>query len=179
MIGNDIVDLKLASRQSNWQRKGWLQKVFVPQEIEDILCSDNPDLLVWEFWSRKEATYKAHQRRFGCEPQYIPQKIRCDLKNKVIVNGHSYQTITKRTEYFVYSVATVSNIEYRSEIHHSSYNSRTLIEKIIRQKLGKSLMVSFEKDANRIPVLKTNRRLSEIPFSITNHGQYAAYAIAI
>ena len=32
MIGNDIVDLNLAERQSNWQRPGFLEKQFTIQE---------------------------------------------------------------------------------------------------------------------------------------------------
>ena len=32
MIGNDIVDLDLARTQSNWQRKGFLDKIFTKKE---------------------------------------------------------------------------------------------------------------------------------------------------
>ncbi len=179
MIGNDIVDLKVANQQSNWQRKGWLQKIFLPFEIQEILNADNPHLKVWEFWSRKEAAYKAHQRRFGLEPRYIPKKIQCFTNHKVFIQGHLYQTITTNTAHFVYSVATISDIKYQSEIQPSRFDIRTSLKRRMHQKLGKQLSVSFEKDTNRIPVLKTNGRLSEIAFSITNHGQFAAYAIAI
>ena len=37
MIGNDIVDLKLAKNQSNWQRKGFLEKQFTEEEQKTIL----------------------------------------------------------------------------------------------------------------------------------------------
>ena len=33
MIGNDVVDLQLAKTQSNWQRKGFLEKQFTEFEI--------------------------------------------------------------------------------------------------------------------------------------------------
>ena len=32
MIGNDIVDLDLARKESNWKRKGFLDKIFSLQE---------------------------------------------------------------------------------------------------------------------------------------------------
>ena len=32
MIGNDIVDLNLAKTQSNWQRKGFLERQFTKKE---------------------------------------------------------------------------------------------------------------------------------------------------
>ena len=36
-IGNDIVDLNLAKTESNWQRKGFLEKQFTQKEQEEIL----------------------------------------------------------------------------------------------------------------------------------------------
>ena len=42
MIGNDIVDLQLAKKQSNWQRKGFLDKQFTVSEQEEIARSKNP-----------------------------------------------------------------------------------------------------------------------------------------
>ena len=47
MIGNDIIDLKLAAIQSNWQRKGFLNKIFTEEEQRVILNSDNAFQLVW------------------------------------------------------------------------------------------------------------------------------------
>ena len=32
MIGNDIIDLALAKKENNWQRKGFLDKLFTPKE---------------------------------------------------------------------------------------------------------------------------------------------------
>ena len=46
MIGNDIVDLNLAKTESNWQRKGFLEKQFTDSEINEILNSENPFLKV-------------------------------------------------------------------------------------------------------------------------------------
>ena len=35
-IGNDIIDLKLAKTQSNWQRKGFLEKQFTQKETTSM-----------------------------------------------------------------------------------------------------------------------------------------------
>ena len=32
MIGNDVVDLELAKKESNWQRRGFLSKIFTKNE---------------------------------------------------------------------------------------------------------------------------------------------------
>ena len=55
MIGNDIIDLSVAKLESNWQRRGFLEKQFTEEEQQLILTASNPFVLVWKFWSMKEA----------------------------------------------------------------------------------------------------------------------------
>ena len=43
MIGNDIVDLALAKKQSNWRRKGYFEKIFTQQEQHLINNTQNPN----------------------------------------------------------------------------------------------------------------------------------------
>jgi len=57
MIGNDIVDLELALKESNWKRKGFLNKIFTNEEQLLISSAINPEIMVWNLWSRKEAAY--------------------------------------------------------------------------------------------------------------------------
>ena len=45
MIGNDIVDLALAQKESNWKRKGFLNKIFTEKEQLLILNAKNNDYL--------------------------------------------------------------------------------------------------------------------------------------
>ena len=47
MIGNDIVDLALAQKESNWKRKGFLDKIFTLQEQLFINLSENQEIEVW------------------------------------------------------------------------------------------------------------------------------------
>ncbi|RZJ33362.1 MAG: 4-phosphopantetheinyl transferase family protein [Flavobacterium sp.] len=62
MIGNDVIDLLAAKTESNWRRKGWLEKQFTPKEITLIFGNRNPDLMVWKLWSMKESAYKCWNR---------------------------------------------------------------------------------------------------------------------
>ena len=55
MIGNDIIDLALARKESNWLRSGFLDKIFTLREKLLISNSQNPETTVWNLWSRKEA----------------------------------------------------------------------------------------------------------------------------
>lgn len=59
MIGNDIVDLELAAIESNWKRKGFLEKIFTPAERFLIHCAKDAGIMVWLLWTMKESVYKA------------------------------------------------------------------------------------------------------------------------
>ena len=82
MIGNDVIDLALAQKESNWKRKGFLDKIFTQKEQLLISNSQNPELMVWNLWSRKEAAYKIYNRQTQ-NRAYIPKQLECyDLKEK-------------------------------------------------------------------------------------------------
>ena len=78
MIGNDIVDLQLARKESNWQRPRFLQKIFTEEEQHFIHTSSDKDVAVWLLWTGKESVYKIiarlEKRRF-----FAPKKIVCLL----------------------------------------------------------------------------------------------------
>ena len=85
MIGNDIVDLTFARLESNWQRRGFLEKQFTTNEQKLILTAKNSFILVWKFWSMKEAAYKIYvqqnDKRF-----FAPKKFDCLLKSDLEIN---------------------------------------------------------------------------------------------
>ena len=105
MIGNDIIDLAFARKESNWQRKGFLDKIFTPKEQLLISNSQNPETMVWNLWSRKEAAYKIYNR-LTQKRAFIPKHLECfdlEVKNgiiygKVICYNEVYFTKTTITE---------------------------------------------------------------------------------
>lgn len=106
MIGNDIIDLSLAKKQSNWQRPGFLEKQFTDKEIKWIQQSENPFLLVWRMWSMKEAVYKVvvqqKQKRF-----FAPKKFACEIlsetEGNVTFQNQTFQTHTNTTRKYMYT----------------------------------------------------------------------------
>jgi acyl carrier protein len=58
VIGNDIVDLALARKESNWKRPGYLNKIFTTKEQLLISSAENPNTMVWNLWSRKRRPIK-------------------------------------------------------------------------------------------------------------------------
>ena len=115
MIGNDVVDLTLAKTESNWQRKGFLNKIFTENEKILIQKSQNQELMVWNLWSRKEAAYKIWNRQTGIR-KYNPVQFECfDLGfdvGKVRFKETVYNTKTEISENFIHTIAVVNDEDF-------------------------------------------------------------------
>lgn len=113
MIGNDIVDLALAKEESNWKRKGYLDKIFTVSEQSLIQKSTNQELAVWNLWSRKEAVYKIILQKGG-KRGYYPTRIECldlHLENGIVqFQNQIFYTKTIVAGDLVYSIA-VENVK--------------------------------------------------------------------
>ncbi len=159
MIGNDIVDLALARKESNWKRKGFLDKIFTENEKLLILNSDNHSVMVWNLWSRKEAAYKIYNRQTQIRG-YFPLKLECfDLETvdnftfgKVQIKEQVYFTKTELNAEFIYTIA-VENKQYFESI--KTLNNRYNIQK-----------------NNLLPNYFENKNSVTKPVSISNHGRF-------
>lgn len=116
MIGNDVVDLRLARTQSNWKRKGFLEKLFTESEQILILQHHEPEIMVWVLWSMKEAAYKIYNRATG-ERAFIPHKLECSItidtqckiSGKVVFEEFECQTTTTIINDIITTVATTKD----------------------------------------------------------------------
>ena len=117
MIGNDIVDLALAQKESNWKRRGYLDKVFTQKEQRMIAEANTPEIMVWNLWSRKEACYKIYNRQAQIRA-FIPLQLECAtietktgvIYGNVVCYNSIYYTKTIITPDFVETIA-VQNLE--------------------------------------------------------------------
>jgi phosphopantetheinyl transferase (holo-ACP synthase) len=159
MIGNDIVDLALAQKESNWKRKGFLDKIFTQNEQLLILNSENPAVMVWNLWSRKEAAYKIYNRKTQIRG-YFPLQLECfDLDSideiilgKVVIKGFIYFTKTEINSEFINTIA-VENPQYFDKI--KTLENRKNIQKI-----------------NGIPEYFEKENSMSRPVSISHHGRF-------
>jgi phosphopantetheinyl transferase (holo-ACP synthase) len=155
MIGNDIVDLAFALKKSNWKRKGYLDKIFTKNEQLLIGLSDNPENMVWNLWSRKEAAYKIFNRNTGIRI-YNPIQFECFNTDKsigiVMNNGVFYYTKTEINLDYIHTVSVLNRIDFES----IKLLNRT--NKIIKVK--------------GIPFLKGVNKKVLSPISISNHGNF-------
>ena len=191
MIGNDLVDLKLAAKQSNWQRKGFLDKLFTPKEQGYILNSDNPFKTVWLLWSMKESAYKAylqtHNDRF-----FAPKNLICNLISKnigtVLINNALFFTESEIGEAFIYTVAFTKNYDNNFlsncfefdqpdfETQQSQTYQKVLAAFANKLKLPVA-QLKIEKNNQGVPRLFWGEMLLENSFSLTHHGSFGAFCI--
>ena len=159
MIGNDIVDLALAQKESNWKRKGFLNKIFTDEEQLLIFNNSNPEGMVWNLWSRKEAAYKIYNRKTGLRG-YFPLQIECTnlelidgiLLGKVKIKGSVYYTKTKINKEYINTIAVVALEDF---------------DKVKVLKNSKYIQKS-----NGIPNYLENINSELKPASISHHGRF-------
>ena len=159
MIGNDIVDLALAQKESQWKRKGFLDKIFTRNEQLLILNSNNPAIMVWNLWSRKEAAYKIYNRQTNIRG-YFPLQLECfDLE---ITNGIILGKVVMKNR--IYYTKTEINPEYIDTIaveKQSNFDSIKTLEN--RNNIQKN---------NGIPNYFENKNSVSRPVSISHHGRF-------
>jgi len=148
MIGNDVVDLALAAAESNWQRKGYLQKIFTEKEQQIIFTAENPNVKVWELWSRKESAYKIFNRISGIKA-YNPLRFECldDSDLGIVCFGKTlYWTQTQIADDCIHTIATLNVKDLPKVVYLDN-----------RKEIHKE---------NGIPFLRQH------PVSISNHGRF-------
>lgn len=180
MIGNDIVDLSLAKVQSNWERKGFLEKQFTISEIVQITKSENPFFVVWFFWSMKEAAYKCHMQKEKAR-FFNPKRFECSTTNfksgSVQLGNIIFYTTSSCSSAYIHTIATpAKNTNVKSKkisIAEAKNESKALKEAIVKT-FSKRVMLT--KDIFGIPTLYCNTKKESMPLSISHHGNFGAYA---
>ena len=184
MIGNDVVDLQLAETQSNWQRKGFLEKQFSLKEQHNILEAKNSFLRVWLFGSMKEAAYKCYTQQYE-KRFFAPQKFVCKLISEhegiVCFEGNEFYTTTFFDRSYVYTIATDTQKETSV---FSSIGSPKTIDLDIKIKLEEETGISYKEIIQRktpigAPLYFHKDKLLTNSCSISHHGNYGAFAFMI
>jgi phosphopantetheinyl transferase (holo-ACP synthase) len=176
MIGNDIIDLLQAKAESNWKRKGWLNKIFTEQEQEFIALATEKELMVWLMWSMKEAAYKIHHREFK-KIFYAPQRFACNdinIKDNLAIgcvhfDQNVYHTSSHISSAFIHTIATAQNNLVNIIVYIQDKTKAS----------GKDLPdYDLFKDKHGIPYSKDHHNGSVKNASKSHHGRFEAIVIA-
>lgn len=190
MIGNDVVDLHLAKKQSDWRRKGFLERVFTFSEKKFITSSGNADARVWLLWSMKEAAYKANQRKNflsrrlnwksqECEVLTIRERFASGL---VRIGAETYFTRSEISEEVIYTSA----VDREDRILKNGY-FKTSSEEMKRQFLQQfsafntlnDETLEIRKNSQDVPFLFLHGTALPVPFSFTGHGRFHGFSFPL
>lgn len=154
MIGNDIVDLNLALKESNWKRKGYLEKIFSADERFLISSAIDPEIMVWLLWSMKEAAYKVYTRGTKIRT-FAPAELCC---NNLIIHK---KTATGKVQHEDKTYFSNSAIE-KKYIHTIAARDPAIFDNV-------KLKISSYYPSD------SSYRASH-PASVSHHGNYLALA---
>jgi phosphopantetheinyl transferase (holo-ACP synthase) len=185
MIGNDIVDFQKAAVESNWLRKGYLDKLFCKEEQSLIFDSPDPNQIVWLLWSMKEAGYKIYCRE-KLVRTYQPKNIICSnllieengASGHICYNDQNYYSRSILNTDFVHTSA-VSNYAVFNNLHlfinSHQLDSNGLINVYNDQQFVSAschLGYSLIKDKHNCPNLLNDETGEKRPISISHHGRF-------
>lgn len=159
MIGNDVIDILQSRVESNWQRKGLVQKIFTPEEQLLIAHDPEPEILLWLLWSMKEAAYKIYNRQTKIR-EYSPKKMVCSISSKDV--SYSTGKVTCQ-ENIYYTKTTIA----QDVLHTIAVTSPDNLNKVIEIE-RKDII----KDHNGLPYLSNpiSNILQDV--SISHHGRF-------
>lgn len=198
MIGNDVIDLTLAGKESDWKRKGFLQKVFTADEQNLIPAFFNPDLMVWLLWSMKESVYKIYVQEYS-ERMLAPLKFKCrltrltdpDVSGEVLFAGKVYKTFSafsaQRISTTAFSDCGIPQNMIAGDFEFASVDYCSRKKEMINHfilSLSEQINKPFEefsiiKDVFNVPCLLFKERLLPASISFSHHGRYGGYAAEI
>lgn len=159
MIGNDVIDILQSRHESNWQRKGFIEKLFTAEEQLLISNDADPEITVWLLWSMKEAAYKIYNRQTKIR-EYIPKKLSCTINTKtdtystgqVLCQENIYYTKTTITADSLHTIAVtcLDNLENAIEIENKN----------------------IKKDQYGLPYLNLDLQSKFQDVTISHHGRF-------
>ena len=190
MIGNDIIDLAYTQENTNWQRRGFLDKVFSESEQEIIHQSPHPFTTVWRLWSMKEAAYKWYLQKGGRpfnSPSRIAITLRDNLTGDAQIGGFSVAILTELTKEYIHSY-TQSSQQYIqvNEVFRLSQNDvntqsaethNRLLARIAIDWLLEETCLSIKKDRQGKPLIYFREQKLDIHFSMSHHGNFGAFSL--
>ncbi len=198
MIGNDVVDLQVAQQESNWQRPGFMEKIFTEEEQRFVSEAPDRHVAVWLLWSMKESAYKIIARR-DKKRFFAPKKFRASVTGSMTLDsqyasgcvtfeGRTFFTKSTLTANYIHTIAQsdmrqqafISNCIYVKENNYAIQHHTT--QHRLFEKYAASVQVSvrgleIQKDANKVPHLYCADKKQMVAVSTSHHGHYGGFVL--
>ncbi len=160
MIGNDVIDLQLAGKESNWKRPQFLQKIFTLEEQRYLATAPNKDTAVWLLWSRKESAYKLVARMKKCR-FFAPKRLVNTFNDSKIINASFRHSKVLKA---------LGGLTSNDSINFSSQNEGQVI---FEQYTIATKSIVTDTYIHTIAQLSNNRKALTSNIFLLNHNSYA------
>ncbi len=199
MIGNDVVDLEVAAKESNWKRPRFLQKIFTKEEQLFLDAAPDKNIAVWLLWSRKESAYKIiarlKKRRFFAPKKFESKNVNVDfvtpcLQNigQVTFEEYTFFTKSRITENYIHTTAQLSNNKEPLAVNcfYINQNNYATQHQITQQYLFENYAtltnfsakhLSIQKDVCKVPHLYYKNKKQMVLVSTSHHGHYGGFVL--
>lgn len=202
MIGNDVVDLNLASREKSILRRAVLNKIFTRDEKILIVNADLPDTMAWLCWSQKEAAYKIVNRmtshrfyapqafesgltpvqseslsampEFVVQDQHEPEKESVVLRGTVKYSKQTFFTMSYIDSDKIITLAAI-NVDFVNVKQKISTEFEPQNQQDLISHLLENTGFNFYKDYHGIPFLR-HKSKPDLPATLSHHGHYMSLA---
>lgn len=182
MIGNDIIDLKLALSERKSESRRFLNKVFTEREKAIIQNSENQEATLWLLWSMKETAYKAHQRNFSLPRSLNPRTFECipvSEKQGVVQKGkYKYNVRSEIGSDFIHTYIAAKSV-FKKVYPKKFLSKQAILESICSSFNLPKTAGTIEKDGYGIPYLNLDRHTKKLPLSLSHHGNFTAFIIPL
>ncbi len=165
MIGNDIVDLRLAESNSRASETRFWEKVLHPLEWEQFQSIKGQMVNKWVLWAAKESAYKL-ERRAGCQRLHRPKAYQVYMDSMYVIGTRgTYAFRMLQTPEFIHVYCcekgvqdTVSLIDF--------WDAKVVISS------GEYILEKLQSGALSARFRNTHRTL---PVSKSHHGRFQAF----
>ena len=182
MIGNDLIDLRLALAGTKSDNSRFLKKVFTKSEINFIRNSDNPEICIWKLWSMKETAYKVNQREFSLKRKLNPVFYECceisENYGVVVAGNNCYNVQTEIKADYIHSYS--ANQTILQYIYHTVDFRKDQLTSVISERFQiKKEDIQLEKNLSGVPSIRLKNAGKKFPFSMSHHGDFTAFVIPL
>ncbi|HKJ49515.1 MAG TPA: 4'-phosphopantetheinyl transferase superfamily protein [Christiangramia sp.] len=183
MIGNDIIDLKVARAERKSENLRFIDKVFTHNEKTAICNALDPELHLWVLWSMKEAAYKAHQRIYNIPRKLNPGSYECSYSCQansgiVKIGSNEYPIKIMIKSQYIHSTTYSGELIQNTYINGKSSTNELLSKFLTTLSIDKD-EVELYKDPNAIPSICNKNSSKILPITVSHHGNFTAFAIPL
>lgn len=176
MIGNDLIYLERAAKNSRLHNFRFRKKVFTKSENKTIHTSENQEESFWLLWSMKEAAYKAHQRIRNTAPKLNPIDFEClptvdKRSGRVKVFGYYYHTQSQISGNYIYTIASAEkDLKIIQKTFPKDCYYKKQFSEYVSAQIEEYPGLFIEKNEHRIPFFHQKNSNKKLPVSISHDG---------